>query len=312
LATNGLNLGPYIAELAELQVSHVTVTVNAVDPAIGARIYSWVRDGRVVYRGMQAAKLLLERQLDAIAALKAHDMIVKVNTILVPGINDGHVADVARRMAELRADIQNCMLMYPNAGTPFANISQPTPELMAELRTSLEGIIPQMKHCTRCRADAVGLLENDRSPEFRERLSACSRAPELITDGKPFVAVGTLEGVLVNQHLGEAERFQIWAKSCDGYEIVEERKAPAPGGGINRWLALAEILHDCRAVLVSGIGEIPRQVLAESQILAVEMNGFIKIGLDTVYNGGNMQAWRGRREGCAKGAGCSGDARGCA
>ena len=36
LATNGLNVAPYIAELAELQVSHVTMTVNAVDPEIGA------------------------------------------------------------------------------------------------------------------------------------------------------------------------------------------------------------------------------------------------------------------------------------
>ena len=32
LATNGLNVEPYVPELAELQVSHVTVTVNAVDP----------------------------------------------------------------------------------------------------------------------------------------------------------------------------------------------------------------------------------------------------------------------------------------
>ena len=77
LATNGLNVAPYIAELAELQVSHVTMTVNAVDPEIGARIYSWVRDGKVIYRGIDAAKLLLARQLEAIAALKAHGIVVK-------------------------------------------------------------------------------------------------------------------------------------------------------------------------------------------------------------------------------------------
>lgn len=32
VATNGLNLSPYLDELARLKVSHVTVTVNAVDP----------------------------------------------------------------------------------------------------------------------------------------------------------------------------------------------------------------------------------------------------------------------------------------
>ena len=51
LASNGLGMPPYLDELAELQVSHVTITVNTVDPEIGARIYSWVRDGKVIYRG---------------------------------------------------------------------------------------------------------------------------------------------------------------------------------------------------------------------------------------------------------------------
>jgi nitrogen fixation protein NifB len=37
----------------------MTITVNAVDPAIGAKIYSWVRDGKIVYRGEEAARLLL-------------------------------------------------------------------------------------------------------------------------------------------------------------------------------------------------------------------------------------------------------------
>ncbi len=91
LATNGLNVGPYIEELASLNVSHVTITVNAIDPEIGAKIYSWVRDGKVIYRGIDAARLLLSRQLDAIAALKAAGIVVKVNTIVIQGVNDHHV-----------------------------------------------------------------------------------------------------------------------------------------------------------------------------------------------------------------------------
>ncbi len=39
LATNGLGLEPYIDELAQLGVSHVTVTLNAIDHDIGAKIY---------------------------------------------------------------------------------------------------------------------------------------------------------------------------------------------------------------------------------------------------------------------------------
>jgi nitrogen fixation protein NifB len=311
LATNGLNVAPYISELAELQVSHVTMTVNAVDPEIGARIYSWVRDGKVIYRGIDAAKLLLARQLEAIAALKAHGIVVKVNTIVIPGVNDHHVAEVARKMAELGVDIQNCMTMYPNEGTPFGDIGEPTPELMAEVRSEVEKIIPQMKHCTRCRADAVGLLEDDRSSEFRGCLSECSQTRAISTDGKPYVAVATWEGVLVNQHLGEAERFQIWGPAPEGYALVEERKAPEKGSGVDRWYALAEILSDCRAILVSGIGETPSQVLSECEILPVQMNGFIQTGLDAIYSGGDTAVLKGRRDGCGKAAGCSGSGGGC-
>ena len=311
LATNGLNIGPYIGELAELNVSHVSMTVNAVDPDISARIYSWVRDGKVIYRGVQAAKLLLKRQLKAITMLKAAGILVKINTIVVPGVNDQHVAEVAGKMAELGVDIQNCMTMYSNQGTPFESIGEPSPELMTEVRNAAEKFIPQMRHCTRCRADAVGLLDDDRSLEFRECLSECSMTYPIYTDGKPYVAVATMEGVLVNQHLGEAERFQIWGPSGDGYSLVEERKAPEKGTGVNRWYALAEVLHDCRAVLVSGIGENPRQVLDENRILVVEMNGFIQMGLDAIYNNGHPELLKGRRNGCSKGAGCSGNASGC-
>ncbi|MBI4795908.1 MAG: radical SAM protein, partial [Deltaproteobacteria bacterium] len=53
LATNGLGILPYVQELADLGVTHVTITVNAVDPEIGKQIYNWARDGKVVRRGLE-------------------------------------------------------------------------------------------------------------------------------------------------------------------------------------------------------------------------------------------------------------------
>jgi nitrogen fixation protein NifB len=203
------------------------------------------------------------------------------------------------------------MTMYPNQGTPFESMGEPSPELMAYVRASAEEVIPQMRHCTRCRADAVGLLDDDRLPEFRPLLSECSTTFPIHSDGKPYVAVATMEGVLVNQHLGEADRFQIWGQSQDGYFLVEERKAPEKGTGVNRWYALAEVLNDCSAVLVSGIGDTPRQVLEESRILAVEMNGFIQVGLEAIYNNSDLASLKGRRNGCSRATGCSGNASGC-
>ncbi len=116
-------IGPYIEALAEIEVSHVTITVCAVDPEIGQKIYSWVKDGNVIYRGLQAAELLLSRQLAAIKKLKAHNITVKVNCIVIPGINDHHIEDVARTMKELGVDLLNCMAMFPNVNTPFGEIA---------------------------------------------------------------------------------------------------------------------------------------------------------------------------------------------
>jgi nitrogen fixation protein NifB len=308
LATNGLGLPPYVQELIDLQVSHVTITVNAVDPEIGKKIYAWVRDGKKVYRGLVAAELMLARQLEAIALLKAGGITVKVNTIVIPGINDHHVPTVARKMASLGVDILNCMPVYPNADTPFAEIPEPSPRQIAEIQEDAAGFLPQMRHCTRCRADAVGLLEADRRDELRGCLSACARqVPDL--PNRPYVAVATTEGMLVNLHLGDAPAFQIWGPNGQGFVLVEERTAPRPGGGSQRWWELAEVLKDCRAVLVSAIGDTPRAILEESGIQPYEMSGFIEMGLNAVYRGETAELMKGRRLGLAKA--CSGSRQGC-
>ena len=62
LSTNGMNLPDHVEALLHRGVNHLTVTVNAVDPEIGAQIYAWVRDGRTVLRGEDGARRLLMKQ----------------------------------------------------------------------------------------------------------------------------------------------------------------------------------------------------------------------------------------------------------
>ncbi|MDH4317464.1 MAG: radical SAM protein [Desulfobulbaceae bacterium] len=305
LASNGLNLAPYVAELAELDVSHVTVTVNGVDPEVSAKVYSWVRDGKIVYRGLQAGQLLLNRQLEAIAALKAYNITVKINTIVIPGINDHHITAIAEKMQSLGVDLLNCMAMFPNAGTPFADVIEPSKMEIAAIRRKAEKYLPQMRHCTRCRADAVGLLDDDRTDEMRGCLSACASTPNTPAADRPNVAVASREGVLVNMHLGEAESFQIWTRKDGKYEMVGERIAPKQGGGMKRWISLARSLNDCKAVLVNGVGEKPFEILQQSGLEPITMSGFIESGLEAVYNGRSTNDLKGRRTSCAAG-GCSG------
>jgi nitrogen fixation protein NifB len=310
LSTNGLGISPHIGELVAIGVSHVTITVNAVDPRVGQKIYSWIRDGKVIHRGRGAAEVLLGRQLGAIAALKAGGITVKVNVIVVPSVNDDHVEEVARRMGELGVDILNCMPIYPNRDTPFENVEEPDAGMMEAIRAKAERHVPQMRHCTRCRADAAGLLGRD-DAVLLGCLSQCANDTADKRD-KPHVAVATREGMLVNMHLGEAEKFQIWTKTERGFECIGERIAPESGGGIKRWARLAELLRDCRAVLVSGIGDNPRMVLSDKSIEPVEMTGFIRMGLEAVYSGQGLSGFRARQSGgCSKGAGCGGDGEGC-
>jgi nitrogen fixation protein NifB len=311
LATNGLELSPYIDRLAELNVTNVTVTVNAVDPVVGARIYAWVRDGNVVYRKEKGAELLLGRQLEAIRELKEHGITVKVNTILVPGKNDEHMIDVARTMGGLGVDLLNCIPMFPTPGSPFEEIAEPSKKLVSTIRNEAEKYVPQMRHCARCRADAVGLLAHDRIDEFRRYLTSCAALPIGPKERRPCVAVASREGMLVNQHLGEADRFLIYTEGKDRFNLVDTRLAPTPGTGRKRWVDLAETLNDCRAILVGALGETPKTILEQAGIQPVEMYGFIEEGLSAIYEGRDVRSLKGRRVSCTDATGCTGTGLGC-
>jgi nitrogen fixation protein NifB len=55
LATNGLNILPYINELKEFNISHVTITINAVDPEIVKKVYAWFRYDKRVHNPDEGA-----------------------------------------------------------------------------------------------------------------------------------------------------------------------------------------------------------------------------------------------------------------
>lgn len=305
LSTNGLALPEHVDRLAELGVSHVTVTMNAVDPEIGARIYSWVRVGKVVYRGVEGARMLLERQLESIKRLKAKGITVKVNSIIIPGVNDHHLAEVARVAGELGADIQNLIPLCPTADTPFAHMEEPSKQMVHDLRAVNGAMIPQMTHCRRCRADAVGLLCADRSNELIPTLDRLAHGGK--TEVKPYVAVATREGLLANRHLGEATGFQIWAPQGKGARMIEERQAPEAGCGPDRWHRLAEVLKDCALLLTEAAGKQPKQVLAEHGITVFECTGLIADIASAHFQGGDVQRFKTRTHK----AGCTGMGMGC-
>lgn len=311
LSTNGMGILPYLDDIAELGVSHVTITMSAVDPEIGAKIYSWVQDGNTIHYGIDGATLLLERQLKAIEGLKKRGIIVKVNSIVIPGINDEHIVEVAKVASELGADIQNIIPLKPTADTLFADIIEPKHNIIAPLRKAAAPYIDQMTHCKRCRADAVGLLCNDQSASLCGTLKACSKSkPRKLEAPRPYVAISSREGLLINQHFGESKSFYIWGEDADGkFNLVEERNVPPKACGPKRWEELALLLSDCRTVLTAAIGDTPKTYLQEHGITSHTVSGFIQDGLKAVYHTDNIDSLKGRRGGIA--GGCQGTGTAC-
>ncbi|WP_287126657.1 radical SAM protein [Desulfobacter sp.] len=286
VTTNGLGIGPYIDELAAMNISHVTISLNAIDPEIGSKLYSFVRYGKRTLGPKPGFEVLLEKQLEAIIRLKEKNIITKVNTVIIPGINDDHIETVAEKMAQLKVDIQNCIPFYPNKGSNFANLPEPSDSAVENIRKKAEKYIPQMYHCERCRADAVGLLGERNSRKIIRKLQECAEMPEIYGDDRPYVAVASVDGRLVNQHLGKAEDLLIYGqKDNGGVYFIEARKTPKPGGGTQRWEDLSNMLSDCRALMVTGLGDSPRRILKQKKIDILELDGTIIEAAEAVFEG---------------------------
>lgn len=309
VASNGLEAAPFIPEMVELDVTHLTVTCCGVDPEVVEEVYAWVRTGKKVYRGRAAGELMLERQLAVIRTCKQHGLTVKVNMIIIPGVNDHHVEDLARAMADLDVDILNCMGLCHVPGTPFEIVVPPADEELHRLRDIASQYLPQMKHCTRCRADAVGLLGQDLGAEAHSILKRCAAGPLDPDQERPYVAVASMEGMLVNQHLGEAKQVWIFKPKGEGFVCVEKRRTPSPGGGDSRWEKLGHYLKDCRALLVSEAGQSPREVLKQKGVSVYRTEGLIDYALEALYAGQPIKTLSGPTR-C--GSGCGGDGLGCA
>jgi nitrogen fixation protein NifB len=309
VATNGLELAPFAAELAKLKVSHVSVTVNAIDPAVGARIYPWIRYNRRVWHGEEGAKLLLEKQIEGIKALKAAGVVVKANCVVVKGVNDRHVEAVGKFLANLGVDILNPLPLYPAEGANFGQAEVPDARDLVRVKAGLTGVLPVMNHCARCRADAAGLLGQD-DPKFAELMRQSAETPALALRARPRVAVASMEGLLVNEGLGQARRFLVYEMREGRPSLLEARPAPPMGGGDQRWAEIASLLSDCGMLLAGEAGPNPSRVLAEHGLQVHSVEGLINQLLPLAFSGADLTPYIKRNFSCS--TGCGGGQQGCA
>ncbi|ADY57104.1 Radical SAM domain protein [Syntrophobotulus glycolicus DSM 8271] len=174
LSTNGLVLPDHVDEMREFGIDHVTVTVNCIDPRIGALIYKNVSYQGKTYSGSAGAKILIDNQLQGIKLLTEKGVLVKINTVMMEGINDDHIPEIIHEMKELGAFTSNIMPLIPVQGSVFEDHPPTSMQRITETRKKCGENMRQMTHCKQCRADAIGMLGKDCSEEFIEGRKKCS------------------------------------------------------------------------------------------------------------------------------------------
>lgn len=156
LSTNGFRLEDKAEDIVAAGIETITVTVNAVDPKILKDICSYVidKDGNKL-EGEEGAKALIDAQLRGIKKISDLGVVVKINSVLVPGINDKHIKEVARVTKELGAQLLNIIPLIPQ--NELSHIEAPSCMQLEWVRSQAGEYLEVFRHCKHCRADACGI-----------------------------------------------------------------------------------------------------------------------------------------------------------
>ncbi len=164
VSTNGLLLPDRLDDLMKSGVRSMTITINAVMPEVVEKIYSWAYYKGKRYTGREAAELIVKNQARGLRNVIDAGLIVKVNTVYIPGINEAEIPLIAWLSGRRGVDIMNIIPLIPQA--ELSHLQRPTTEMIKKMREGCEVYIPQMTHCKQCRADAFGILGEDKDMEL--------------------------------------------------------------------------------------------------------------------------------------------------
>jgi Nif-specific regulatory protein len=191
IATNGLSLVEHSSRLVELGVSLCTVTVNAVDPAVLARLIDWIAAPTGILTGEESARFLIARQLAGIAALAERSITVRVNVQLISSINGGQVESIAKATALSGARFFHVQPYEPSLarqGAPAAFVS-PTQVEVERARAVAGQYLELVAHCPLCSSDSLGCLAGTKTDAIRSVLLSSSLQQDASSIRAPSKAV---------------------------------------------------------------------------------------------------------------------------
>jgi len=272
VSTNGLALPDSAQRLYDLNVRFITVTMNCLDPKIGARIYDAVVFEGKKYSGEEGATILRDRQLEGIRRCVDLGMVVKINIVMIPGINDDHIPDLVKHVRDMGVYIVNILPLIPVEGTRFSDLRAPTPLERRDMMDRCGLDMRMMRHCRQCRADAIGLLGQDRSQEFTN-IEGCGLrdSPMNVTidieRDESKVAVATSDGKTVNAGFGNASEFRIYATDGNTVRFLKtvpiDRSETVAGSDHRHHIeSIISKLEGAGTVIVEEIGPMPSKLLA--------------------------------------------------
>ena len=155
MSTNGLLLNEKADEIIAAGVDSLTVTINAVDPEIEAKLNKFIIYHGKKYGALEGAKILIHNQLEGLKKVSGKGITLKVNTVLIPRINGSHIGKIAKTVAALGVEIYNIIPLIPTY--ELASERAPYCFEIEQARKEAEKYIKVFRHCNRCRADAVGV-----------------------------------------------------------------------------------------------------------------------------------------------------------
>lgn len=159
VSSNGLAVAERIGDMKSAGIDTLTVTVNCLTADTASDIYDDVLEGCPGESVPERLGEFLEKQLRGIALAAEAGLAVKINTVLIPGINDGEIEGIAKKCSRLGACIMNVMPLIPCGR--MADRRAPSGSELVAARRSAERYMKILRVCSQCRADACGIPGRD-------------------------------------------------------------------------------------------------------------------------------------------------------
>jgi nitrogen fixation protein NifB len=102
---------------------------------------------------LDAADVLISNQMAGILKVIKAGLSLKVNSVLIPGVNDKHMVPLARQLKDMGVKLMNIMPLIPSG--KMKHFSAPECEDLRNIRLACEAVLPQFWWCKQCSADIV-------------------------------------------------------------------------------------------------------------------------------------------------------------